>query len=543
MKRTLANLGGWAALSLAVGGVWGCAAATPSAPAGSQPTPTPNANRMMSRLNPNVVEESDTHFVERFPKKDFIRVDETHFRSPIMPRPVKFFKEDEEYFYVWTPKVLPEVAAAARPEGAEGATPTPTPLARTPVVPLADFEDVAASRAVSPLRFEIAADTGLPRQGLWRANFVLHDMNGDGILDVVAPPARLGGDPKPHVWLGDGKGHYKAWPLTFTENGKIVPTYAVDYGGIDAGDIDGDGKADFVTVSHNGGIVSYFGDGQGGFAVCRLGLPQREFSGQSVALLDLNGDKNLDIVVSRDGPDDTSKDPVDLNQVRAYLFLKGRSWAFRRDSLPGAAYSYTMNTWDYDRDGKTDLLIGSHVFASQNLVWKGTGSGEMTPIAFSDLESYAFHFGTRPGSIGRDAGKRPAFADAYSKFMQEPLITAVGVNVYSLVDGSWKKQILFRKKKANTFLYAVAMGDVNGDGLDDVVFPDSDLKKVRVFLQGADGSFGEIPADQEPAIDSPAQCVRLADVNGDGRVDLVVAKTIASTSPADPGGWSIYLNR
>ena len=118
----------------------------------------------------------------------------------------------------------------------------------------------------------------------------------------------------------------------------------------------------------------------------------------------------------------------------------------------------------------------------------------MTPIAFPELESYAFHFGTRPGTFGKD--RRPAFADAYSKFMQEPLISAVGVNVYTLgADGSWKKQALFRKKKGNTFLYAVAMGDVNGDGLDDVVFPDSDLKKIRIFLQGPDGTFAELPAE------------------------------------------------
>ena len=542
MKRILANVGAWAALIVLAGGIWACSAASPSAPAGAPPTPTPKM--LMSRLNANVIEEDDTHFVERFPKKDFIRVDETHFKSPIMPRPVKFYKEDDQYYYVWTAKVLPEVAAAREP-GGPGPTPTPTPPARTPVAPLADFEDQAAPRAAaSSLHFEPVPDTGLPKQGLWRASFVMHDMNGDGILDILAPPARLSGDSKPHIWLGDGKGHYRVWPLSLSEDGNPLPAFGVGYGGIDAGDIDGDGFADFVTVSHGGGVVSFFGDGKGGFSISRRGLPQKDFSGQAVALLDLDGDKKLDIVVSRDGPDDTSKEPVDLNQVRAYLYKAGRVWALRRDSLPGAAYSYSMNTWDYDGDGRRDLLVGSHVFASQNLVWKNTGAGEMTPIAFAELESYAFHFATRPGSVGKGEQKRAAFVDAYSKFMQEPLISAVGVNVYTLgADGSWKKQALFRKKKGNTFLYAVAMGDINGDGLDDVVFPDSDLKKIRIFLQGPDGTFAELPAEQEPAIDSPAQCVRLADVDGDGRTDLVVAKTVPSTSPADPGGWSVYLNR
>jgi hypothetical protein len=495
----------------------------------------------MRRTNPDIIEEDETHFIERLPKEDYIRVDERHIRSPILPRPVEFYKEDEGYYYIWTRKWLPEEVDAAQAENARrGVTGTPTPLARTPVAPLADFEEITAPRGSASLRFEPMSDSGLPVQGLWRASFVLADMNGDGILDIVAPPARLGGDGKPHIWLGDGNGHFRPWALTFVEDGRPRPDFAVDYGGVAAGDIDGDGKMDFATASHNGGIVAFFGDGKGSFVVSRKGLPQRDFSSQAIALIDVNGDGKLDIVASRDVLDN-SADAVDLNQVRTYLYRSPQSWEFHSNSLPGAAYSYSMSPWDYDRDGKTDLLTGSHVFAAQTLLWKNGGKGAFLPIAFPELESYAFHFATRPGSFGKE--KLPAFVDAYSKFMQEPLTSAVGINVYSVKNGAWTVHRVFRKKGGNTFLYAVAMGDLNGDGLDDIVFPDSDSKKVRIFLQSADGQFKEIPAEQEPAIDSPAQCVRIADVNGDGRPDLIIAKTVPSTSPTDPGGWSVYLNR
>ncbi|MCA1582760.1 MAG: VCBS repeat-containing protein [Acidobacteria bacterium] len=548
MNRTPSNLTNLSALGMAAAvalGIWACTSSSPSkaapsasssaAPGGSL-TPTPSARR---RVNPDVIEEDETHFVERFRKKDYIRVDERHMRSPIVPLPVEFFKEDETYYYVWTPKILPEQAEAqenARPR----VSPTAPAPARTPVAPVADFDDLAPQRGTVTVRFEELAGTGLPAEGLWRASFVMADMNGDGILDVVAPPARLGGDGKPHVWLGDGKGHYTAWPLSFVEDGRKRPDFAVDYGGIAAGDIDGDGNMDIATASHNGGLVALFGDGKGGFTVSRRGLPARDFSSQGIALIDVNGDGRFDIVASRDILDN-SGDAVDLNQVRTYLYKSPRAWEFRSNSLPGAAYSYSMNVWDYDRDGKIDLLTGSHVFGAQTLLWKNGGKGEFLPIAFPELESYAFHFSARPGTFG--AGKQPAFVDAYSKFMQEPLNNAIGLNVYSLKDGAWTVHRVFRKKGGNAFLYAVGMGDVNGDGLDDVVFPDSEMKKVRIFLQSPDGQFREIPAAQEPPINSQAQCLRLVDVNGDGRLDIVIAKTIPSSSPTDPGGFSVYLNR
>ena len=547
MTKSLSNLAAAAAAALVGAGIWACTASSspvPASPAAASAAPSPSWTPTPSharRINPNIIEEDETHFVERLPKKDYMRVDDRHVKHPIIARPVEFYKEDDSYYYVWTAKSLPEEAAGKQAENERrGVTATPTPPPRTPVAPLADFEEIAAPRASASLSFEELRETGLPPQGLWRANFVLADMNGDGILDIVAPPSRLGGEGRPHIWLGDGKGHFSAWKLTLLEDGKSRPDFSVDYGGIAVGDIDGDGKMDFVTGSHNAGIVAFFGDGKGTFVVSRKGLPGRLFSCQAVALIDVDGDGKLDIIASRDVLENSANE-ADLNQVRTYLYRSPRSFEFRSDSLPGAAYSYSLSAWDYDRDGKTDLLTGSHYFAAQTLLWKNGGKGEFAPIAFPELESYAFHFATRPGSFGRE--KLPAFVDAYSKFMQEPLRSAVGINVYSVKNGAWTVHRVFRKKGGNTFLYAVAMGDLNGDGLDDVVFPDSDSRKVRIFLQSGDGQFKEIPAAQEPAIDSPAQCVRIADVNGDGRPDLVVAKTIPSTSPTDPGGWSVYLNR
>jgi hypothetical protein len=45
----------------------------------------------------------------------------------------------------------------------------------------------------------------------------------------------------------------------------------------------------------------------------------------------------------------------------------------------------------------------------------------------------------------------------------------------------------------------------------------------------------------EPPLDSPGQCIRLADLNRDGRLDILLTKTVSSVTPNDPGGWSVFL--
>jgi hypothetical protein len=87
------------------------------------------------------------------------------------------------------------------------------------------------------------------------------------------------------------------------------------------------------------------------------------------------------------------------------------------------------------------------------------------------------------------------------------------------------------------------MGDLDGDGLDDIVFPDSEERRLKIFFQQPDGSFVEAAESEEPALDSPGQCVRLADIDRDGRLDVVLAKTVSSVRPGDRGGWDVYLNK
>ena len=516
--------------------------ATPAPVAGAALTPTPTN---LQRQNPDVVEDTATYTVERYKKTDYIKVDATHIRHPMIARPVAFFKEDDQYYYVYNPKVPSTEELAQAPAGASPSpTPVPTPSKSLADygMPAEDFDDITPPRIPAAFRLEAITPTGLPTRGMWRHSFLVADMNGDGKPDIVAPPARLGGDARLNVWLNDGHGKFSRQQLTYFENGKPKPNFSADYGGVAVGDIDGDGKLDVVIASHSAGLIALFGEGDGKYAVSRQGLPARDFSTQAVVLVDVNGDGKLDIVASSDTYE-IGTAAWDPHQIRVYLSDGARGFRYAPDALVDGAWSNTLAVFDYDGDGRPDVVTGSQAYGAVQLLWRNTGTGKFTTGYFPQIEIHGFHFAAAPGTFGRD--RRPAYADAFTRATNKPVrLDAQGVTVYSYAGGAWDRHRIWRKKDGKSFLYALAMGDIDGDGLDDVVFADSSGPyRLRIFLQRADGTFAEAAESAEPILDSPGQCVRLADVDGDGRLDVIVSKTYTSARSGDPGGWSVFLNR
>jgi hypothetical protein len=242
-------------------------------------------------------------------------------------------------------------------------------MSPTPAGPaLSEFEDILPVRESGKLRLEPVASTGLPSSGLWRASFIVRDFNGDGIPDIIAPPSRLG-DAKLHIWIGDGKGGFSALPVQYVEDGQPNPAFSLDYGAVAVGDIDGDGNLDIVAASHGAGLVSLFGDGKGTFRVVRSGLPKRDYSAQAIALADADGDGKLDIIASADSVAGRSDAP---DAVRVYLY-KGNRWHYKEDGIEGGFYSNCLHAWDFDKDGKADVLTASHFIGALTLLWKNLG--------------------------------------------------------------------------------------------------------------------------------------------------------------------------
>jgi hypothetical protein len=90
--------------------------------------------------------------------------------------------------------------------------------------------------------------------------------------------------------------------------------------------------------------------------------------------------------------------------------------------------------------------------------------------------------------------------------------------------------------------YMVAVGDVNGDGFIDMAVANTNHIPSRLYLtNGApltSGSYSTLPVGTDLGY---GQAAVIADVNGDGKPDLILTYTLVGV-PTDPSGIAIYLN-
>ncbi len=88
----------------------------------------------------------------------------------------------------------------------------------------------------------------------------------------------------------------------------------------------------------------------------------------------------------------------------------------------------------------------------------------------------------------------------------------------------------------------VALGDVNGDGYPDMAVANTNHVASEIYLtNGAPLTSGNYTTVQVGTDLGYGQQALIADVNGDGKPDLILTYTLAN-SPTDPSGIAIYLN-
>jgi hypothetical protein len=268
--------------------------------------------------------------------------------------------------------------------------------------------------------------------------------------------------------------------------------------GLAVGDLDRDGIPDLVTSSIGSSFISIlYGNGDGSYQ------DQQQLAtgitSESVTIADLNGDGILDIIV---GADALAPDPSNTHMM---VFLGNGDGTFAAPlSFNSTGTAFSLNVADFNGDGNLDIaatMLGPNGLS----VYLGNGDGTLQ--AERRIATGNFSVGA-VADLNED-GK----ADIVSVNISTHNVSVLMSNG----DGTFQPPQPYAISDGPN---GIAVGDVNGDGiLDMVVGSNSVSAGVSILLGNGDGTFQTF---QSFAVAESPGGVILADVNADGVQDIVL---------------------
>jgi len=329
----------------------------------------------------------------------------------------------------------------------------------------------------------------------------LGDFNGDSKLDAAVVDGTGG-----NVCLGNGDGSFQA-AKPFAAGSSPIALAAADF--------NKDGKVDLAVVNSNqpgltnGDTVSILlGNGDGTFQP-----PVNFATGKNpnaIFVADINGDGNLDIVVSN----------ASSNSLTV-LAGKGDG-TFTAEPSPSLPFSpKSIQSGEFNGDGKLDIAVagctpmGCDFTSTANNLAILLGNGDSTfnqPLLSALSGQVAGHIAAADFNKG---GKLDLVVSYFATNVSAPEGTDVDV-LLGNGDGSFSKDQTLRLSLTKS-VSALAAADFNGDGNPDIIGANQGALMELQAL--GDGTFTAILYAHGTTGDSMA----VGDLNGDGLPDLVYA--------------------
>jgi FG-GAP-like repeat len=280
------------------------------------------------------------------------------------------------------------------------------------------------------------------------------------------------------------------------------------------GDFNGDGHLDLVFANHERRYVTLLlGNGRGQF----VAAPRSPFPVEviphthGIAAGDFNKDGRLDIVTDSWGN----------NQIEV---LFGDS--IQGFKVPGSFFKVGKHPYqrlrvaDINRDGNPDIVT-TNLDGNNTTILLGDGKGGFREAPGSPVACGDSPFGLAIGDLNQDG--IPDLA-----IINSPASTADGTGKNGLTvlygDGTGKfTPMKGSPVQSGKIPNRVAIGDINGDGVDDIVVSDNAVDTVYLFLMSKNSS---VQSSTAIRVGNHPKGVAIADINADGKGDILVCNNL-----------------
>ena len=330
------------------------------------------------------------------------------------------------------------------------------------------------------------------------------DFNNDNIPDLAVTSET---DSSVTILLGDGKGKFKEANGSPFFAGPLPNDIAI-------GDLNKDGNMDLAFANHDQKYITVLlGKGNGRFTPS----PHSPFPvnvlphTHGVAIGDFNGDNRLDLVTDNWGN----------NEV--VVFFGDSSNLFKKQGLffkVGKMPYQRIRVADVNGDGKDDIIT-TNLEGDNASILLSDGKGN-----FNEPQGSPFPCGDSPlgiaiGDVNADG--KPDFA-----IINSPASTGGGTGKNGLTvllgDGTGKFTTMNGSPfEAGKIPNRVAIGDINGDGVNDIVISDNGSDKIYVYLMSKDNI---VSSHYTITVGNHPKGIAIADLNGDGKADIIVCNQL-----------------
>ena len=324
------------------------------------------------------------------------------------------------------------------------------------------------------------------------AGVAIGDFNGDGKSDLAAPTGSAGrGDVA--ILLGNGD---------YTFGLEAYYTAESNTSFVAVADVNGDGISDLAVTNDTGNVTILQGDGSGKFeSAINSGAGSTP---SSIAVGDFNGDGKPDLAV---GDDSSTNILVLLNTGICSTNCGG--FASPATIATGTSPASVV-VGDFNHDGRLDAAISNSGSANVS-IRLGDGNGGFVPGGDFPAE-------TLPLSIAIGDFNRDGNADlAVTNFTTQSYSILLGDGLGAFTTANYQLTPQF----SGQFSY-VAVGDINGDGKEDLVISNASSIALYALLGVGDGTFGP-PSVPIIATFLKSFGVVIADFNRDGKLDVAAA--------------------